>query len=81
MRLLQVEIGKTVRVIRFAGGKNLDHKLRQLGLLPGNCARMIRQAPLGGPVMVEVDGRSVAIGRGIASKIIVEEETSPCDSP
>jgi ferrous iron transport protein A len=80
MHLLQVEIGKTVRVVSFAGGSNLEHKLRQLGMLPGNCARLIRQAPLGGPVMVEVDGRSVAIGRGIAAQILVEEENAPCDS-
>lgn len=74
MHLLQVEIGKTVRVVSFDGGVNLEHKLRQLGVMPGNIARMLRQAPLGGPVMVEIDGRSIAIGRGIAAKIIVEEE-------
>jgi len=80
MHLLEVEIGKTVRVVSFEGGNKLEHKLRQLGILPGNCARILRQAPLGGPVMVEVDGRSIAIGRGIASKINVEEEALPCDS-
>ncbi|MBM3146059.1 MAG: ferrous iron transport protein A [Chloroflexi bacterium] len=80
MHLLQVEIGKSVRVVSFEGGHKLEHKLRQLGLLPGNCARILRHAPLGGPVMVEVDGRAIAIGRGIASKIHVEEEAAPCGS-
>lgn len=80
MHLLQVEIGKIVRVIGFNGGIKVEHKLRQLGILPGNCARILRLAPLGGPVLVEVDGRSVALGRGIASNIIVEIETIPCDS-
>jgi ferrous iron transport protein A len=79
MHLLQVDIGKTVRVVSFNGGINLEHKLRQLGVLPGNCARILRRAPLGGPVLVEIDGRSVALGRGIASKILVEEETDGCD--
>ncbi|MBL7164713.1 MAG: ferrous iron transport protein A [Anaerolineales bacterium] len=80
MHLLQVDIGKTIRVVGFDGGRKLEYKLRQLGVLPGNCARILRQAPLGGPVMIEVDGRSIAIGRGIASKINVEEEAAPCDS-
>lgn len=80
MHLLQVEIGQIVRVVSFEGGKKLEHKLRQLGVLPGNCARVLRHAPLGGPVMVEVDGRSVALGRGIATKILVEKEMPPCDS-
>ena len=80
MHLLQVEIGKTVRVVSFDGGRKLEHKLRQLGILPGNCARIIRFAPLGGPVLVEVEGRSIAIGRGVASRIFVVEEADPCDS-
>ena len=72
MRLLHVEDGKTVRVIRYDDGGGLESKLRQLGLLPGDCARVLRHAPLGGPVLVEVDGRSLALGRGVAYKIWVE---------
>jgi ferrous iron transport protein A len=72
MRLLNVEDGRIVRVIRFDAGGGLENKLRQLGLLPGDCARVLRHAPLGGPVLVEVDGRSLALGRGVAYKIWVE---------
>ncbi len=79
-QLLEVSIGQTIRVVRVNGGEKLENKLRQLGLLPGNCARKVRQAPFGGPVLLEIDGRSIAIGRGIAAKIQVEEENSECDS-
>jgi len=75
MKLIDVEIGKSFRILRFDGGIWLENKLRQLGLLPGSSVRMLRQAPWGGPIMVEVDGRTIAIGRGIASKIYVEEES------
>jgi len=75
MRLSDVENGISVRILHFDGGIWLEDKLRQLGLLPGRSARMLRQAPWGGPIMVEVDGRSIAIGKGIASKIYVEEES------
>ena len=74
MTLTQVETGQTVKILRFKGGITLEHKLRQLGLFPGDQARVLRHAPLGGPILVEVDGRSVALGRGIASKVIVEAD-------
>jgi ferrous iron transport protein A len=74
MHLLQVQNGKTVRVIKINGGQGMVHKLHQLGLLPGDYARVLRHAPLGGPVMVEVGGRSIALGRGVASRIEVVDD-------
>jgi ferrous iron transport protein A len=79
MRLVHAENGDCVRITGFEGGTGVEHKLRQLGLVPGDIARIVRQAPLGGPLMVDVDGRVFAIGRGIASKVTVEEYE--CDSP
>ena len=73
MQLLQVEKGQTVRVKSFQGGGGVEHKLRQLGLLPGDTMRVLRRAPMGGPILVDVDGRSIALGRGIASKVEVED--------
>jgi ferrous iron transport protein A len=72
MTLIQVKTGQTVRIMSFKGGAGLEHKLRQMGIVPGDNARVLRHAPLGGPVMVEVDGRSIALGRGVASKVVVE---------
>ena len=72
MTLIQVQTGQTVRIMSFNGGEGLERKLRQLGLVPGDNARVLRHAPLGGPVLVEVDGRSIALGRGVASKVVVE---------
>jgi len=72
MTLIQVKKGQSVKIVRFKGGIGLESKLRQLGLIPGDQARVLRHAPLGGPILVEIDGRSIALGRGIASKVIVE---------
>lgn len=55
-------------------------KLRSIGFMPGDCARVIRHAPFGGPVLLEVEGREIALGHGIAQKIEVEECNPPCDS-
>jgi ferrous iron transport protein A len=74
MKLLDAPKNKLVRIIDYTGGKGVDSKLRQLGLIPGRKVKVLRFAPIGGPVMVDVEGRSVALGRGIAARIQVETE-------
>jgi ferrous iron transport protein A len=76
--LLKAAIGKWLRVVRFDADAQLANQLLQLGLLPGDCLRVVREAPLGGPLLVEFNGRSVALGRSVASTIVVEE--SECAS-
>lgn len=73
MKLLDAPKNETVHIIKYTGGKGVDSKLRQLGIGPGSAVKVLRYAPLGGPLMVDVGGRSVAIGRGIAAKIQVEK--------
>jgi len=73
MQLLDIPKGISVRIIGFRGGKGIDVKLRQLGLSPGKEVKVLRFAPLGGPMMIDIEGRSVAIGRGIAARVRVEK--------
>lgn len=73
MRLIDTSSGKKVRVLGILGGFGLAYKLRQLGIMPGDTIQVIQRAPFGGPLLIEVNGRKVAIGRGVASKIEVEE--------
>jgi len=75
--LLQISPGTSVRVIDFDGGINLRRKLTQYGIHPGDCLRLLRKAPLGGPLLVKCNDRDIALGRGVADKIIVELE--PCE--
>ena len=72
--LLQISPGTSVRVISFEGGKTLRTKLTQFGIHPGDHLRLLRIAPLGGPLLVECNAREIALGRGVAEKIIVEIE-------
>ena len=66
-------MGMWLRVVRYDAQPELANQLMQLGLLPGDCVRVVRTAPLGGPLLVEFAGRSVALGRDVAIVIIVEE--------
>jgi ferrous iron transport protein A len=72
MKLLDAPKGQLVKIIEYRGGKGVQSKLRQLGLTPGREVKILRYAPLGGPVMIDVEGRSVALGRGIAARIQIK---------
>ncbi len=61
-----------LRVVGFDAQQELANQLLQLGLLPGDRLRIVREAPLGGPLLVEFNGRAVALGREVAARIIVE---------
>ena len=74
MVLLDVKKGDLVRILRLSGGSNLEDKLTQHGIYPGDCIRVLREAPLGGPILVDVRGREIALGRGVAQKIFVEDK-------
>ena len=70
--LLDLQAGARVRIQGFDGGKGIAAKLRQYGIFVGDQARIIRFAPFAGPVLLEVNGREIALGRKIAGKVIVE---------
>ena len=72
MRLLEIEVGKWVKVVGFDGAEKFQERLLHHGLYPGDLARILRAAPLKGPLLVEVSGRELALGRAVAQKILVE---------
>lgn len=68
MMLTQLRIGEKARIVAIGGGRGLKQKLFLRGLIEGKVIRMVSNY---GPVIVEVNGNIVAIGRGMARKIIV----------
>ncbi len=71
MTLFQAYSGQELDVVDILGGRGVRRRLLQLGILPGTRVRVVSQAALGGPLLVDIDGRVVALGRGIANKVIV----------
>lgn len=72
--LLHTPVDKTILIKSFEGGANISNKLRQYGIFVGDRVRVLRLAPFSGPVLVEVNGREIALGRGIAARIMVEAD-------
>jgi len=71
MKLIDVPPGNHARFISVED-VSLRAKLIQYGLYPGDLLRVLRLAPLGGPILIEVNDREIALGRVLAQKILVE---------
>ncbi|EPM38455.1 iron transporter FeoA [Vibrio natriegens NBRC 15636 = ATCC 14048 = DSM 759] len=73
MKLSEIIPGDSV-TIRLLDGLSPDvrKKLMVMGLLPNTVVKVIRRAPMGDPLQVEVRGVSVAVRETIAQKIEVE---------
>jgi len=56
----------------IAGGRGLLSRLHALGIGPGTNLKKINHQPMQGPVVVEAAGCRLALGFGMAEKIMVE---------
>ena len=77
MNLSNVPQGQRARLVSVGG--RLRSKLMQYGLRIGDDVRVLRCALLGGPLLIEVNQREIALGRAVAEKILVELEVE-CES-
>jgi len=75
MTIADMKTGKRARVKGFAGGWGLRRKVMALGIDPGDEIVVVVGMEERGPFMIEniTKGTKIAMGRGIARKIIVEE--------
>ena len=72
MTLESVDIKRKARVILIEGGHGVRSHLNTLGIHIGDWLAVVERAPFRGPVLVDVNGTRVAIGRGIANKVKVD---------
>jgi len=70
MKLLNVPSGSCVQLVDV--DEAIRSKLKTYGLYMGDSIHVLRVAPLNGPLLVEVNGREIALGRTVAEKIFVE---------
>ena len=69
--LTELKPGEQGIVAALHGGRGLQARLRSLGVIEGQTVRKLSAMAWGGPVVVEVKRTQVAIGRGMASRILV----------
>jgi ferrous iron transport protein A len=66
--------GQSATVVEIIGGHGLISRLDALGIRPGKNITKISSAFMRGPVVIRVDRAEVAIGFGMARKIIVQPD-------
>jgi len=71
MSLLMVNHSKKIKLTEITWGTKLKKKLQDMGLTPGVEFSIVSQTGHG-PVVLDVRGTRLALGRGIVSKIFVE---------
>jgi len=72
--LAQMEAGQAGVVVQIFGGHGLTRRLEVLGVRPGKRVTKISSMLLRGPVTFQVDSTQIAVGFGMANKIVVEVE-------
>ncbi|MCR4396662.1 MAG: FeoA domain-containing protein [Candidatus Saccharicenans sp.] len=72
--ILEIPQGRNFRIVEIKGGPGLHRRLLALGFHRGDLISLDGEALLGGPVLVRnlTSDTRIALGRGIARKILVE---------
>jgi ferrous iron transport protein A len=69
--LLAMKEGEAGVVIQVAGGRGLNQRLGAMGIRPGAVLRKISRSLMRGPVIVQIGNARVALGFGMAAKVLV----------
>ena len=70
--LHQMQSGQSGRVVQIQGGHGLVNRLSALGIRPGKRITKVSSMLMRGPVTIQSGNTQVAVGFGMANKIIVE---------
>ncbi|MCD6569505.1 MAG: ferrous iron transport protein A [Deltaproteobacteria bacterium] len=71
MILTTLRSGEIAKIVAIEGGQGLRQKLLLRGVSEGSIVRMVSSNR--GPVVLEINGSTIAIGRGMAKRIIVQK--------
>ena len=72
MPLAMAQPGEIVTVTGIRAGWGLQRRLADMGLTSGVQIRVINRQ-ISGPVLIDLRGSRVGLGRGVAQKILVKE--------
>jgi len=72
--LVHLKNGQSGTVVEIQGGRRMVDRLNALGIIPGKKIIKTSAMLMRGPVTVEVDRAEVAIGFGMASRVVVKPD-------
>ncbi|MBN1330534.1 MAG: FeoA domain-containing protein [Candidatus Heimdallarchaeota archaeon] len=68
--LLQLMVNEKGIIVLITGGRTACKRLNEMGLVPGTEIELVNKIN-SGPVMIKVKGSKLALGRGLACKVMV----------
>jgi len=71
--LTELKKGESAEIIAVDGGAGFQQRLSSLGVVQGKVIKKLSTLRMGGPVVLLIDRAQVAIGLGMAKKIIVRK--------
>jgi len=72
--VVEMKTGETGTVVEVSGGWGLVRRLESLGIRPGNRVTKLSSVFMRGPVTLVVNRAQIAIGFGMARRIMVQLE-------
>jgi len=75
MLLADAPAGVPLKVSSVTCGCGIHSRLASMGILPGEIIEIVHREN-GGPIVLEVKGTRIAIGRGVGLKVIVTRENN-----
>jgi hypothetical protein len=73
--LAQLAAGESAVVKAYPASSVAFTRLREMGLLPGTRVTLIRVAPLGDPLEIQVRGYRLSLRKSEAEHILLEDQT------
>jgi Fur family ferric uptake transcriptional regulator len=71
MSLAMTAPGEKVKILKLEGGSEMRNRLNAMGLKTGEIIEVMNNS---GPYILHLKGTRLAIGRGMAQKIMVSKE-------
>jgi Fe2+ transport system protein FeoA len=72
MKLSNLSIGETAKVLSIKGNNPITKRLMEMGVVPGVLVRLVKSAPFGDPLEIRVRGYNLAMRKSEAQTIEVE---------
>ena len=66
-----MQTGQSGILAQIQGGRGLINRLSALGVRPGKRITKVSSMYMRGPITIQLDGTQVAVGFGMANRIIV----------
>jgi Fe2+ transport system protein FeoA len=75
--LANLKIGQSARVRQLSSDASVRHRLMEMGLVRGSVIKVVRFAPMGDPIDIEVRGYHLSLRKNEAQSVEVELESTP----